>query len=85
MSQVRVSRFAHTDVELMRARMKLTPGERIQAMLDAYELQVGLMRGRLCQKYPHLSEREINLKILEEIDRAKRARPNPFSGYSAKA
>jgi len=72
-------RFSHPDIDLMRARMKLTPGQRIMALLDAYEVQTGFMRGRLRKKYPDLSDREINLKIIEEIDRVKHARPNPFS------
>jgi hypothetical protein len=40
-------------------------------MLDARELAVGLIRGRLRQRYPRLSSREINLKVLEELDRVE--------------
>jgi len=56
---------------------RLTPGQRIWVMLDARELAVGLIRGRLRRQYPHLSLREINLKVLEEIARAERASPRP--------
>ena len=42
--------FAHTDIELMRLRLSLSPGQRIQAMLDARALVVGIIRGRLRNK-----------------------------------
>ncbi len=40
---------SHTDVELLRLRLSLTPGQRLQAMFDARYLLVGLIRGRLRQ------------------------------------
>ena len=64
----------YIDYELLQLRASLTPGQRIQAMLDARELIVGLMRGRLRGDYPELTERELNLLILEEIERGKRIR-----------
>lgn len=48
--------------------IRLSPGQRIKAMLDARELAVGLIRGRLQRKYPDLSPRELNLKVLEVLD-----------------
>ena len=70
--------FDPVDLEQMRLLGKLTPGQRIQVMLDARELAVGLVRGRLRRQHPHLSLREINLKVLEEVDRAKqRTFPRP--------
>jgi hypothetical protein len=71
----RIYRFDPLDRDLVRIRSQLSPGERIQAMLDAHEFIIGLIRGRLQQQYPHLSPREINLKVIEEIERAKRVRP----------
>jgi len=65
-------RFDPIDVEQMRLSARLTPGQRIQRMLDARELAVGLIRGRLRRRYPDLSSRELNLKVLEEIERAER-------------
>ena len=65
-------RFDPVDLEQMRLMGKLALGQRIQIMLDARELAVGLIRGRLRRRYPRLSPREINLKVLEEIDRAER-------------
>jgi len=65
-------RFDPIDVEQIRLSARLTPGQRIQRMLDARELAVGLIRGRLRRRYPDLSSRELNLKVLEEIERAER-------------
>ena len=61
------------DIDEMRLVARLTPGQRIQAMLDTHELVLGLIRGRLQRQYPHLSPREVNLKLLEELERAERA------------
>jgi phage terminase Nu1 subunit (DNA packaging protein) len=70
-------RFGPVDLEQMRLLGRLSPGRRIQVMLDARELAVGFIRGRLRRRYPHLSLREINLKVLEEIARAERTSPGP--------
>lgn len=70
-------RFDLVDLEQMRLLARLSPGGRIQVMLDARELAVGLIRGRLRRQYPDLSPRELNLKVLEEIERGKRTRPGP--------
>jgi hypothetical protein len=37
--------------------------------------QMRLIRGRLHRRHPHLSQREINLKVLEEIERARGHHP----------
>ena len=74
MSQATI-RFTHTDMELMRLRLSLSPGQRIQAMLDARALLVGMIRGRLRTRYPNLPESELNLKLLEEIERAHSVKP----------
>jgi phage terminase Nu1 subunit (DNA packaging protein) len=70
-------RFDPVDLEHMRRLGRLSPAQRIRAMLDARELAVGLIRGRLRRRYPRLSPREINLKVLEEIERAQRTPPGP--------
>lgn len=70
-------RFDPIDREQMRLRASLPPGRRFQALLDARELAVGLIRGRLRRQYPDLSLRELNLKVLEEIARMQRANPGP--------
>jgi len=63
----KVYRFDPVDLEQMRLLGRLSPGGRIQVMLDARELAVGLIRGRLRRRHPHLSTRELNLKVLEEL------------------
>ena len=71
----RARTFTHTDMELMRLRVSLSPGQRIQAMLDARALLVGMIRGRLRQQYPNLPNNELNLKLLQEIERAQNVKP----------
>jgi hypothetical protein len=68
-------RFDPVDREQMRWLGRLPPGQRVRVMLEARELAVGLMRGRLRRQHPHLSAREINLKLLEELSRAERTPP----------
>ena len=70
-------RFDPIDVDLIRIRSQMSAGQRLQAMLDAREMLVGLIRGRLRQQFPHLSDQELNLKVLEEIERAQNVRPRP--------
>ncbi len=65
-------RFEPVDHRFMRLRGQLTPGERLQAMLSAREWVVSAVRARLARRYPHLSPEDINLKVLEEIDRVER-------------
>lgn len=55
----------------------VTPGQRIYSMLQTRTLLVGMKRGSLRRQYPDLTERELNLKLLEEIDRAKQIRRRP--------
>lgn len=80
-------RFTHTDMDLLRLRMRLTPGQRLQAMFDAHAFLVGVTRGRLRPRYPQLSDRQLNLKVIEEIERAKRlpSRSHAVSRYSSEA
>jgi hypothetical protein len=73
----RLAHFTHVDIDLMRLRLPLSPGQRLQAMLDARALLVGIIRGRLRRQYPDLPEAELNLKLLEEIERAHRLKPRP--------
>jgi hypothetical protein len=60
-------RFDTVDLEQMRLLGRLSLGQRIRAMLDARELAVGLIRGRLRQQYPDLSLRAINMKLIEDV------------------
>jgi hypothetical protein len=67
--------FDPIDIEQMQRMARLTPGERIRLMLSARELAVGLMRGRLRRRYPHLTTIELNLKLLKELENAKARQP----------
>lgn len=59
------------DREQFRLMAKTPSHKRVRAMLDARELAVGLIRGRLRRKYPGLSLNMLNLKVLEELGRAR--------------
>lgn len=71
-------RFDPIDINEIRLLGKISPGQRLQRLLDARELAVGLIRGRLRRQYPDASAREINLKLLEEIERVKQLNPPRF-------
>ena len=49
----------------------LRPQKRIYAMLEARELAVGLIRGRIHRRYPELSLAALNLKVIEEFSRVQ--------------
>lgn len=72
-------RFDPVDIERLRQLARLTPAGRIRLMLNARELAVGLIRGRLRRRYPDLSRVDLNLKLLEELENAeKRTRSEPI-------
>ena len=48
---------------------ELRPAQRVRLMLEARELAVGLIRGRLHRHYPELSTAALNLKVLDELSR----------------
>lgn len=75
------------DVARLQMLAQLTPGGRIRLMLHARELAVGLMRGRLRRCYPDLTTRELNLKLLEELENAANRQPRSgfVPGYSEHA
>ncbi len=64
----------HTQLKLL---AQLSPGKRLQTMLHARELAVGLIRGRLRRRHPALSAAALNLKVLEEIARVQKIQPRP--------
>ena len=70
-------RFDPVDLEQMRLLGQLSPGGRIRVMLDARELAVGLIRGRLRRQNPELSLSLLNIKVLEEVARVQRTTPGP--------
>ncbi len=66
-----IPRFDPVDWEQMRLIAQLTPAQRLRLMLDARALAVGMIRARLKRRYPSLSPREINLKLVEEVSRER--------------
>jgi phage terminase Nu1 subunit (DNA packaging protein) len=70
-----MTRFNQLDLTQMRLLGQLSPAQRLQTMLEARELAVGLIRGRLHRRFPNLSQQEINMKLLEELARADRKHP----------
>jgi hypothetical protein len=50
---------------------QLPPGRRVRVMLEARELAVGLIRGRLRRCYPDLSTDDLNLKLLKELSNVR--------------
>jgi hypothetical protein len=68
-------RFDPVDITQMRLLAQLPPGWRICPMLEAQALVRGIILGRLHRQYPDASERELGLKLLEELSRARSA-PN---------
>ena len=59
------------DREQIRLLAKLPPHKRVRAMLEARELAVELIRGRLRRKFPDLPINLLNMKVLEELSRAR--------------
>lgn len=69
-------RFDPIDPTDLARWMSLSNGGRIQTMLDARQLVFGLIRGQLRQFHPDLDDRELTLKLFEELERrAKRKIP----------
>jgi hypothetical protein len=65
-------RFDPPDMEIMRLTAKLSPAMRIRRLLNTRQALVGIIRGRLRGQFPELSPHELNLKMLEEIERVNR-------------
>jgi hypothetical protein len=66
------------DWEALRLTWSLTPGQRIQRMLHARELAAALVRSRLREQFPQLSDREINLMLVEELSTDQPGFPGPW-------
>lgn len=78
-------KITHIDMDLMRLKLNLTPGQRILAMLDAHELTVAIIRGRLMRERPELTDLELGLLVLDEIERAKQHEFRPLPLFSRPA
>lgn len=57
------------DHDLLRLLGSVSPAQRIRNMLGVQAFVMGVVRTRLQRRYPNLSQREINIKVFEEIDR----------------
>lgn len=66
------------DWNAIRLTRSLTPSQRIHRMLHARDLVAALARSRLRQQFPLLSDREINLKLAEELSRDQPRFPGPW-------
>jgi hypothetical protein len=64
-------RFDPVDIDQLRLLAQLPPGRRIRTMLEAQAFARGLILGRLRQQHPNASDRELALKLLEEVSRAR--------------
>lgn len=62
-------RFDPIDPTDLARWMSLSDSARIQTMLEAREFILALIRGDLSTHYPTLPPDELNLKVLEEIER----------------
>lgn len=66
------------DWEAIRLTRSLTPGQRIQRMLHARELAAALVRSRLREQFPGLSDREISVTLAEELSNDQPGFPGPW-------
>ena len=60
------------DWEQLERSWRLSPSERVERLRHARELALGLIRGRVAQDHPDLAWNELNLKVIEEVERAKK-------------
>ena len=70
----KIWRFDSVDITQMRLLANLPPGRRVYVMLEAQALARGMIKSRLRRQYPQASDRELGLKLLEEVSRD---RPSP--------
>lgn len=76
-------RFDPIDLVELRRWASLSPAQRIETMLHARELAVGLIRGQLSKRYPELAWPELNMKVLQEIERRGNQRIPNFNLFFA--
>ena len=78
-SKIEVAKFQPDPPDDIQVKLlaNLTGAQRVRIMLEARELAVGLIRGRLRRQYPELSVNALNMKVLEEIDNAERRTTRP--------
>lgn len=67
----RIFRPHAVDREQLKLLLALPASRRLRVMLDARDLAVGMIRGRMRRMYPHLTINMLNVKVLEELARAR--------------
>lgn len=70
--------FGPIDLDALRLSATLSVGQRVERWLSMRRLVVDLIRGRLRRIHPNLSEEELTLKLLEELECAGRRFPPPL-------
>lgn len=69
-------RFDPIDKSELARWMNLSNGARIQTMLNSRRLVFGMIRGQLQRRYPEADNRELTIRLFEELEtRAKRRIP----------
>lgn len=66
-------RFDPVDIVQMRLLARLPPGQRVSVMLETQAFIRGTVWGRLRRQYPNATDRELALKLLEELNHDYRA------------
>jgi hypothetical protein len=81
MDKGRAYRFDPVDIAAIRLTARLSVSMRVRRLLDTRALLVSMRRARLRRHFPEMSARDLNLKVLEEIERVERThtRPHPVS------
>jgi len=65
--EYKIEKSYHIDLETIKRLGKLTPAKRVRNMLEAQKFAMSIIRGRVRRRFPNLSQREINIKVFEEI------------------
>lgn len=83
METIPLYRFDPVDRQQIRLLIGLPAYKRIRAMMDARELALGLVRGRIRCRNPDLTETQLNLQILEATTNVQqtKTRPGAFPRY----
>lgn len=67
MPELTTNHWGRLDLEQMRLLARVPVAKRVRAMLEAQALAMSIVRGRLRRQHPHLSQRELNLRVLQEV------------------
>ena len=66
-TKVKIEKSHSVVLEMIKLLGKLTPAKRVRSMLEAQKFAMSIIRGRVRRQFPNLSQREINIKVFEEI------------------